>query len=243
MPRPITLPLTAIVRLLQTNNFGEPHVVLAGGERYYSPRFKEENDRELRRQLSESDADPDDVYDALSLIQHADTEYYGWVDAGNGDEAILLAGLRGNGVMLIRSGDHVTLRRTGSDRLAETLVAQLPGTPPGRGESISIRADEYGKPRTDSRMQAARSSRPHGVRRMEALLAAPRFGGGKLYAAIRDEEGRRVRSADWVTYLDIEDYGRWLVYAADGRGERSVTAVPGTPDRFAGKLHDLARTI
>ena len=241
MARSITLPLTAIVRLLQQNNLGEPHVVLAGGERYYSPRFKEENDRELREQLG--DVDPGDVYDSLSLIQYADTEYYGWVDAGNGDEAILLAGLRGNGVMLIRSGDHVTLNRTGADRLAETLVAQLPGTPPGKGESISIRAGEYGKSTSSSRLQAARSSRPHGVRRMEALLAAPRFGGGKLYAAIRDEEGRRVRSADWVTYLDIADYGRWLVYAADGRGERSVTAVPGTPDRLAAKLHDLARTI
>lgn len=241
MARSITLPLTAIVRLLQTSNLGEPHVVLAGGERYYSPRFAEENDRELRRQLG--DVDTDDVYDALSLVQHADTEYYGWVDAGNGDEAILLAGLRGNGVMLIRSDDHVTLQRTGADRLAETLVAQLPGTSPGWGESISIRADEYGKRQGGSRMQAARSARPHGVRRMEALLAAPRFGGGKLYAAIRDDEGRRVRSMDWLTYLDIEDYGRWLVYAADGRGERSVTAVPGSPDRFAGKLHDLARTI
>jgi hypothetical protein len=241
MARSITLPLTAVVRLVQTNNLGEPHVVLAGGERYYSPRFKAENDRELCRQLG--DVDTDDVYDALSLIQHADTEYYGWVDAGNGDEAILLAGLRGNGVMLIRSGDDVTVSRTGSDRLAETLVAQLPGTAAGRGESISVRADEYGRPRSDSRMQAARSTRPHGVRRMEALLAAPRFGGGKLYAAIRDDEGRRVRSTDWVTYLDIEDYGRWLVYAADGRGERSVTAVPGSPDRFAAKLHDLARTI
>jgi ESX secretion-associated protein EspG len=241
MARSITLPLTAAVRLLQTNNLGEPHAVLAGGERYYSPRFKEENDRELRAQLG--DTDPGDLYDALSLIQHADTEYYGWVDAGNGDEAILLAGLRGNGAMLIRSGDTVTIQRTGADRLAETLVAHLPGTRPGRGESISIRADEYGKPQSDSRMQVARSSRPHGVRRMEALLAAPRFGGGKLYAATRDDEGRRVRSVDWVTYLDIEDYGRWLVYAAEGRGERAVTAVPGTPDRFAAKLHELARTI
>ena len=241
MARSITLPLTAIVRLLQRDNLGEPHVVLAGGERYYSPRFKEENDRALREQLG--DVDTNDVYDALSLIQHADTEYYGWVDAGAGDEAILLAGLRGNGIMLIRSGDHVTVQRTGADRLAESLVAQLPGTPAGRGESISIRADEYGKRQTGSRMQAARSSRPHGVRRMEALLAAPRFGGGKLYAAIRDDEGRRVRSTDWVTYLDIEDYGRWLIYAADGRGERSVTAVPGTPDRFAAKLYELARTL
>lgn len=241
MARSITLPLTTIVRLVQQNNLGEPHVVLAGGERYYSPRFKEENDRELRNQLA--GVDVDQVYDTLSLIQYADTEYYGWLDAGDGDEAILLAGLRRAAAMVIRRGDDVTIRRADIDRLAETLVAQLPGTPAGRGESISIRADEYGKPKSDSRMHVARASRPGGVRRLETLLAAPRFGGGKLYAAIRDEEGRRVRSTDWVTYLDITEYGRWLVYAANGSGERSVTAVPGTPDRLAAKLRDLAATV
>ena len=238
--RAVELSVTALISLMQKENLGEAHAILAGGERYVSPRFQEEAERELRSELGRARVD-DDFRDMLALVQRARVEYYGWITTGTETEAVLVAASGRAAVTLMRVRDRVTLTKADPDRLVESLILRLPEVPAGRGESISIRAADYVPPTGFLRKPAG--PRSPEARRLDALLTAPRLGGAQLYTARRDHAGTRQRALDWITVLDLEQLGRWVVYSTQGRGERAVNAVPGTPRLLAAKLAELQGSI
>jgi hypothetical protein len=242
----VELSVYPLIALIRKENLGNPHPVLAGGEQYVSHRFVGDAERELRAELAAAGlGDRDRLADftgMLSIIQSARTEFYGWV-TGNGDAySMLLAAHGRHAFALTRRGDNVALQRVGPDRLAEALVERLPAVPPGRGESISVREAEIARsaPRPVLR-QASGPARSEQARRLNALLRAPRRGFVKLYAARRDDAGKRIRSQEWLNLIDLPE-GRWAVYANAGRGERTINAVTATPALIATRLTELLRS-
>jgi hypothetical protein len=235
----VDLPLHALVSLMDQHRLGDPHPVLAGGERYVSPLITGERFREVLAAAGLDDRDGrDELLSAIEVVQRAQTEYYGWLTSGEASWSTVAAALGRGGTALRCAGDRVTVRRVDHRRLVETVVRQLPDVPAGTGESISVRASDFGARSTDGVLR--RTGRTEEARRLDVLLHTPRLGGGKLYAAWRDKDGHRVRSREWLSVLDL-DVGRWVVYPTRGRGERAINAVPATTQLLAAKLTELSR--
>lgn len=241
----VELAVYPLFALIHQENLGDPHPVLAGGERYVSHRFAGEGERWLRAELAEAGVHDRgqlaDFIGMLSIVQRARTEFYGWVKETDESYAVLAAAHGHSAFALTRHGDRVRFERTRSDRLAEALVRRLPDVPPGRGKSISVPEAEVTRsgPRPMLR-RASGAALNEQTRRLDGLFRAPPRGLAKLYAAHRDDAGNRVRSRQWLDLIDTVD-GRWAVYSTAGRGERMVNAVPATPRLVTEKLNDLLR--
>ena len=242
----VELSLYPLVSMLKRARLGDPHPVLAGGERYVSHRFAGEAERWLDAELAEAGlSDRSQLADftgMLAIIQRAQIEFYGWITSNDETYAVLVAAHGRSAFALTRRGDRVAFRRIGPDRLAAALLEQLEEVPPGRGEAISVREVEVARvgPRPVLR-RASDAARSEQARRLDALLRAPRRGGAKLYAARRDDAGNRVRSRAWLDLVDLPD-GRWAVYTTTSRGERTIHAVTATAQFVAERLDDLLRT-
>ncbi|MGQ0838440.1 ESX secretion-associated protein EspG [Actinokineospora sp.] len=245
----IELSVHTLYRLVRQHNLGEPHTVFTGGERYFSPRFRQETDARSRRELDAAGVNTprgvdEEFLGLLSVIQRAAVEYYGWLHDAEGPYSVLAAAAGRSAALAQRIDDKVSIERIDPAKVLDSFVYRLPNVPASRGEPISVpAADLRPQPRADGfSMSRPRSARPPAARRLEALMRAPRVGGGRLYTARRDHRGKRVRAADWVSVIDVPD-GRWAVYQAPGRGERSVTAVPGTPQLIGRRLAELHQAI
>lgn len=244
----VELSLRALLSLVQRDNLGDPHPVLAGGELHVSPRFAKDAERAIREDLEAAglaDRDRlDELRNTLALVRQARIEYYGWITRGDEVYAVLTASVGRIAAVLTRTGDRVRIERADSKRLAESLLRRLPDAPAGRGESITVREADHTAARAGpagSILHRTAATRPEQLRRLEALLRAPRWAVARLYAASRDDGGTWSRSREWVSVLYLA-HGRWLVYATLGRGERAITAVPGTPQLVTTKLTELLRT-
>jgi len=244
--RAVELNVFPLLSLIQKENLGESHAIFAGGERYVSPRFADEAERALRQDLADSGLGEAGDYraflDSLAVVQRASIEYYGWVTTTDESYAVLAAVSGRLAVTVVRAGERVLFERADPDRPLDGLVYRLPAAVPGRGDPISVSANDFSSPRgrtEGSVMRRSVAAAPEGARRLDALLKAPRLAIAKLYAAKRDAGGARHRSPQWVTVLDTADGGRWLMHATQARGERWINAVPGTPPAIAGKLIEL----
>jgi len=143
---------------------------------------------------------------------------------------------------VVRQGEAATIKPIRSEYIVDELIARLPDVPAAYGKPISVLESDYSGPGASgasgpSYMDGPPSARHQEARRLDALLRAPRIGAGRLYAARLDRAGRRVRSADWVAFLDLEP-GRWVTYRVDG-AQPSINAVPATPHVIAGRLTAL----
>jgi hypothetical protein len=119
----------------------------------------------------------------------------------------------------------------------------LPEVPAGRGDSFSIgHADFHSRSRAGTVMRRSAPTRPETARRLDTLLDARRRYVTKLYAAKRDDDGFRQRSQRWVTILDLVD-GRWVLSVTQARGEKWISAGPGTSQVVADRLVELARSV
>jgi len=248
----VELSVESLHRLCAAQGLGEPHTLFTGGARYYPQRHQQEADAQLRRELDAAGVngargiDPE-FLDLLGVVQRGAVEYYGWLQDAEGPYSVLVAAAGRVGVLAQRVGEKVAFERIDPARLVESFVFRLPNVPAARGEAISVRESDYadGASTVDAggfRMSRPRSARAPEARRLEALVRAPRVGGGKLYTARRDHRGTRVRAADWLSFIDLPD-GRWALYRTSGRGERSISAVPGTPQFIRKRLSELHATI
>ncbi len=247
----VELSVDTLYRLLKQQNLGEPHPLFAGGERYYSPRFQQESDARLRAELDRAGVntargvDPG-FLDLLAVLHRGATEYYGWLHDAEGPYSVLVAVAGRSAALAQRVGERVTFEQVDAGRALESFVFRLPNVPAARGEALSVRAADLAQPVAPEvggfRMSRPHSATPPAARRLRALMSSPRVGGGKLYTAKRDHHGKRRRSADWVSFVDLVD-GRWAVYSSSGRGERSVNAVPGTAQLLSRRLVELQRAL
>ena len=236
--------VSPLFSLLQAASLGQPHAILAGGERYFSHRSAGPADRVVQQELKEAGLGEKRDYlefvELVTVVQRAAVEFYGWVAGVDGDYGVLVASLGRRAVCLVRRGDCVRFTRCAADRMVETLVGRLPDVAAADGGSITVGHDEFHA--VPGGLMRRSTTRPDGARRLDALLDTRRLHIAKLYAARRDDDGNRRRSEQWVSVLDLVD-GRWVLGVTQARHERWISAGPGTPRVIAGRLGALARSI
>lgn len=192
----------------------------------------------------------DDFARALRLIAEASTEFYAFFNHGDEPTRSALVVVSGEDALrvVVTPDRRFVLEPVRADDAAQALIAALPEAPPGRGRMISLPADALSEKPTSSDegggsfLQANRPvTTPHQqqVQELRRLLAAPRLGGGQLYACRRDRHGNRVRSAAPVTYFDTPA-GRYLHYRVEGNGGTWMTVQPADFTTMAGRLGALA---
>ncbi|GAA4432364.1 ESX secretion-associated protein EspG [Actinokineospora soli] len=238
----VELSVEVLHQALALLDLGEPHALFTGGERYYSPRFKQESDAALHRALHAAGVggphgvDPA-FADLLTVMQRRHVEFYGWMQDAEGPYSVLTAASGRAAVLAERVRDTVTFEWIDANRLLDAFLHRLPTTPPARGEALSVRIEDLEPPTGDLLMRrSAAADRPPAARRLDMLLKAERVGGAKLYTAKRDVYGKRVRAQSWVDVIDLRE-GRWALHKP--AGQPFVTAVPGTPQVIGTRLSEL----
>lgn len=117
------------------------------------------------------------------------------------------------GVLATVAGDTVTLRPVWPTSVPGALVGELPKMHKGAGEALSAPVTELTARRPSGR-----------AAEMRRLLDEPRTGGGQLYAARRDQHGRRTVCRQPLSYFDVAA-GRYLATeqpAPDGTRWRTI---------------------
>jgi hypothetical protein len=196
-----------------------------------------------------------DLVATMALLARPPLELHGRVGYHNRVTVGVVAASDGrSAVLAVIDEQALHLRPIAPNGLAEAAVGLLPPAPPGRGQSISISqaaADRVGsgapRPRSDDEQQSwLQSSIDQGnpeERALERLLAEPRLGGGRLYAAVRDGMGRHRKSPNPMTYMDFES-GRWLFQQKPGAGgEMWMIVRPATPDSLLAGANELLGEI
>lgn len=239
--------VSPLFSLLQREDLGEPHTMLTGGERYFSPRFAVEAERVIQQELKDAglgdERDYQQLVELVTVVQHATVEFYGWVTGVDENYGVLVASHGRRAVSAVRVGDSVRFERCAADQLVEVLVSRLPEAPAGRGDSFSVgHADFHTRSRAGTVMRRTTPTRPEQARRLDVLLDARRRYVTKIYAAKQDADGCRQRSERWVTILDLMD-GRWVLSVTQARGEKWISAGPGTPQVISDRLVELARSV
>ena len=176
-------------------------------------------ERDVIGELRRVGLDHPDVRGTLHLIAKADNDYSAWI-ALTPDETrpVVVAANAQHGVLAVHDNGYVQLHPIRPENAPEVLAMQLPDVPPGKGASINVHASELNvhQPGTASPSTSLRQ-----------LLAQPRRGTAKLYAAKGSPEGRQ-RARTFLTTIDFED-GRWLVVRyTDQNHQTWVHATPAS---------------
>jgi hypothetical protein len=149
-----------------------------------------------------------------AFFSHEDSPTCSVLTARNGDDAIRVM-LTPDNVFVI---DPIRPEDT-----AQSLIAALPPTPPGKGGPISLPGDALEqKPvryeDTGSFMQQSRpTSTPNDtlLAQLKQIMGQPRTGGGQVYSAKRDHLGRKQRCVAPLTYIDTTS-GRYVAAKSEG---------------------------
>ncbi|MCG8926245.1 ESX secretion-associated protein EspG [Lentzea sp. CC55] len=176
-------------------------------------------ERDVIGELRRVGLDHPDVRGTLHLIAKADNDYSAWI-ALTPDETrpVVVAANAQHGVLAVHDNGYVQLHPIRPENAPEVLAMQLPDVPPGKGASINVHASELHV------HQPGKASPSTSLRQ---LLAQPRRGTAKLYAAKGSPEGRQ-RARTFLTTIDFED-GRWLVVRyTDENHQTWVHATPAS---------------
>lgn len=247
LPGPARLSVHALTWLLETEQIGEPHPVLAPAAVWHPPADDDElhamprneiaalgwYDRRKRLEI--------EVAAALAMVCRAESEFFGWITGDRSTIGVLAAGLGRHGLLAVRDGDSVWLNHTGCNVLAETLVAQTADVPAGPGRPVTVsRAEVVGSVGGQRITEAAVRVGPAdvAVRRVRQLVALPTTGTGELYAAARDGVGR-YRVSEPVHYADTHP-GRYVNLTM----ERDLILVgPASRADLVARLKDRRRSL
>lgn len=121
------------------------------------------------------------------------------------------------------------------DQLAHHMVETLPDVPGARVRPITITSDDYNTEAGFADPLAEPGPAQQQAARLRELIRAERDAVHQIYAAIRDNHGRR-RSVP-VSVLDLSHHGRVATFLSGGdRGQDIINLVPGTPAKLIAVL-------
>jgi hypothetical protein len=238
LPGPARLSVRALTWLLEVEQIGEPHLVLAPAAVWRPPDgwdAREEiaalgwYDRRERLEI--------EVAAALAMLCRAESQFFGWLTRERATIGVLAAGIGRHGLLAVRDGDSVWLNRVGRAVLAETLVAQTPEVPAGQGKPVTV---SLGSARGHAIIEAAVRVGPAGVavRRVRQIAGLPTTGAGELYAALCDGLGR-YRVSEPVRYADTTQ-GRYLNLTT---GPSDAVVAPASRANLVARLKERRRSL
>lgn len=170
----------------------------------------------------------DDLYGALALFAHAPAEIdLRFAPAAGREIRASVAARGGYAVRAILDDDLVRVETVPADQAPAALASVLPDLPPARGAVVSLPTAELdaavrditdrGDDSDPAFTAALRSQglRSDDARNLVSLLGGDRTGFGKIGVAVRDEAGRRHRSARVIQVIDTHR-GRSALHTRGG---------------------------
>jgi hypothetical protein len=242
---PVTLTHRTLLTLIRWRQ-ADPHPVLAATPTWYDDDALLALDQQARDELAHHHLigprgrlDPD-FEDAIDVLVRPEREHYGWINATIDGQTraygLLAVAAYKVALLLVHAGDHVALTTVRPSGLTDEFVAQLPATPPAKGEPISLPYDDYVTATETGRdefvgFRVRQNPTAHEVR---GILTRPRTGAGNLYTATR-ANGNRHRVKHPVNYIDTSG-GRWLTVLTTAGDQLTASLTPATPELIAHQL-------
>lgn len=205
--------------LWKQERLGEYHPALSVDSPGETEEERAAIERDVIGELRRVGLDHPDVRGTLHLIAKADHDYSAWIAVTPSEtKPVVVAANSQYGVLAVHDNGFVQLHPIRPENAPEVLAMQLPDVPAGRGASINVH---------ESEINVHQAGRPSPSISLRQLLAQPRKGTAKLYAAKRNGEGRQ-RAKTFLTTIDFED-GRWLVVKyTDENHQTWVHATPAS---------------
>jgi EspG family len=255
LPHQLRLTSQGLARITRKYGIGEPHITLAPeavwldhDEEFEAARAAEEEFDRLGL-IGPRGLDAE-LVDSLTVLVRARTEYYGWFGVGRATYAVLAAATGREALLAVREEDTISLHQLRQHELAEALVDQLPNTPAVRFPSISLPLAEVRRVLARStanvgaghRASSAPNAAPE-IRQLHDLMGLPVTGSGQLYAAVRDDVGRRARAEYPVRVVDTTLGRLQNVTIRRSGGEHWVVVAPASRTALVERLGELRREL
>ncbi|GLY37181.1 ESX secretion-associated protein EspG [Amycolatopsis sp. NBRC 101858] len=238
----VDVPVEALAALAEREQVGQLHITLRPEPLWLSDEEREEAGKRIDAALAEAgliDArgrSTVDFLDWLPLLVSPARECYGWVGVDGRTYGVLAAAKGLQAVLAVSDGTRVGVQEIDRNRLAESLVEQLPPMGAGGGRPRSVRVADLTE--AARRGQDAYPLDP-AVADVVSLVQRPVSGSGELYVGRRDDVGRHTCLRQPLHYADT-DWGRYLSYTS-GAGEDAVIHIgPAGPRDLADTLMELA---
>ncbi|MGH3951327.1 MAG: ESX secretion-associated protein EspG [Pseudonocardiaceae bacterium] len=229
--------------VLDSENLGEPHSTLLGGDMWYPPDEQQVREVLARKELTGSGLMDgtrigDDFLETLTVMQRATVEYYTFAGIERRSITVRTAAMGRDAVLVVSGGGIIELEPIPVDRMAQCLVEALPDAPAARVHSMACDETDLKGILNDKWLPSSNSVRD--AKRMKRWLEAERINAGQLYAAVRDGSGsRNATSVPVPTWIDTEE-GR-ILFSVDGNGW--VNLVGAGPAAIADKLRALEQSL
>lgn len=249
LDRPLKLSVNTVARTVKAERLGSLHLTIAP-EAMWFPRDEDAHAEQMARDELARAGGIDgrgrvdaDMLAVLAMLCTPRAEFYGWISVRKKTSGVLVA-VTGRTALLVMRGDDGMVAITPTDPAApaETLVAQAPDLPAGRGQVITVFAEDVrnavgGRQRTASGVGTRQA--PPEVRELQRISELPTTGGGQLYTAVRDNSGRRVSVPHPLRYADTAQ-GRYLNLTLPGG---RVLVGPADRRALAGRVYEMHRAL
>ncbi len=241
----VDVPVEALAALAEREQVGQLHLTLRPEPLWLSDEERAEADKRVDAALADAglvDARGRaavDFLDWLPLLVNPARECYGWVGVDGRTYGVLAAAKGLQAVLAVSDGTHVGVQEIDRNRLAESLVEQLPPLGAGGGQRRTVRVADLAE--AARRGQDAYPLDP-AIADVVSLVQRPVSGSGELYVGRRDEVGRHTCLQQPLHYADT-DWGRYLSYTS-GAGDDAVIHIgPAGPRELADTLAELAGAL
>lgn len=252
LPKPLTVPAEALVRMVALENLGELHVALRPPAMWRPKQTEHEVETRTRAEFARMGLFDRrgrldvELVASLAVVCRPGAEFYGWISDGKKTIGVLAAAIGREAILAVKDGNSVSLRQIRPEMLPEELVGQTKDVPPGRGDAFSLLQSEAlasvgGRQQTEAGVGTKPASAE--VRLAQKIAELPTVGGGQLSVAVRDSMGRRRASEQPLRYADTER-GRWLNHTTSaGNGDNRVLIAPASRRDLVTRLQEMHRTL
>lgn len=192
-----------------------------------------------------------DFIEVLRLLAASPREVHGWIGLHNRTEIGVVAATDGMlAVRVVSDPDGLRMTPISPDKLVESAVDLVPRAPASKQRSATIPREAYERDSEADQQGSGYmvrmtpgSTAGRDVAAFRALVAGPRRGGGRFYAAARDRMGRRRKSDKPLTYLDLESGRTMFREQLNSGGEPWLIATPATRAVLAAQLGSMLNQV
>ncbi|WP_020663840.1 ESX secretion-associated protein EspG [Amycolatopsis benzoatilytica] len=241
--KPVELSLQTFEVLLDRLNLGDIHPTLVRGALWYSPderrQLAADTDRELHeRGLMQRGRLDDELVETMHLLQRPGIEYYSWVKSESGERTVRASASGREAATVVAVNQKLYIAPCSADTLAREFVALLPEAPAARLLSLNCSDADLNLVKTG---QAVGHTGPsiRDAKQVIQWLDKPHTYFGRLYVAVRDSRGKRLRNENPPGWADLEE-GR-ILFGIDKSGWISLSGAG--PQDLLKKLQQLENDL
>ncbi|WIX80859.1 ESX secretion-associated protein EspG [Amycolatopsis carbonis] len=241
--KPVELSLQTYEVLLERLNLGDIHPTLVRGALWYSPderkQLAADTDAELnRRWLVRGGRLDDDFVEVLRLLQRPGVEYYSWVKSDKGERTVRAAGSGRDAVTVVAVDQVLYIAPCSAEALAREFALLLPEAPPARIASLNCSDADFNAIKSGV-IPSKTSPSIRDAKQVVQWLRAPKTYFGRLYVAVRDSRGKRLRNENPPGWIDTEQ-GR-ILFGVDKSGWISLAGAG--PQDLVKKVQQLENEL